>query len=372
MIYQMLLSNLAPHFAAADGLAAMPGWAQRAELQLEFAVTEIDRNGARFAPQGSPGAWLAERGVEVWYYVNPTAPVLLASQSQVQAEESPLTSPFWWRVQQANAIIGRNWLLRNRDGEVVMGYGRNRPVADIGNPAYIDWLSDAIIATGVRRVRLDDFTVHQHAFHRPMRASWQDGGDSAGLLGMRALCTNLRAEGIRVLANGAWEMSNPDLPPDKWHYPMAGYVDGVMIELLHKPPEGSATTGFARWSGGRFWTMGDEHLAVVIEQWQRIGADVTLAVTWRGGQDGTTFEQFARKWYQYAIDHDCYIFTGRDDRPNKATHQVDKFSLPVPEPEPEPQPDMGAELQRIRLDINAATALLNRAVERLRALEGEA
>ncbi len=366
MIYQMFLTNAVEHFNATDGLQAIPGWAQRAELQIEFAVTESDRTGARFAPNGAPGQWLTDRGVEVWYYVNPVAPVLLASQTRVLQEETPQSSPFWWRVRQANAIIGNNWILRDGKGQPVIGNGRQRPVADIGNPAYIEWLGDAIIQTGVKRVRLDDYNVHQHAFHRPQRAAWQDGSDSVGLLGMRELCARLRAACILVAANGGWEMSNPDLNPDRWHYPLMGYLDGVMIELLHKPGEGKANTGFAKWGDGKFWTLDLVYLDTVLDHWRDAGADVTLAVTWRGGPG--VYESFARAWCEPARTGNYWLYTGREPG---ATHRVDKYPLPTP-PMPEPEqptaPHIAAELQHIRLDIAAAKALLSKAANRLQIL----
>lgn len=368
-IYQIFLTNASEHFQSLNGMAAIPGWADRAELQLEFAITETDRTGARFGPVGSPGQWLESNGVEVWYYVNPVAPVLLATQTRILSEENPQESPFWWRVRQANAIIGNDWILRDAAGQPVTGNGRKRAVADIGNPAYIAWLSDAIIKTGAKRVRLDDYNVHQHAFHRPQRASWQDGNDSAAIIGMRALCDNLRAAGIRVAANGAWEMSNPDTNPDFWQYPMMGHVDGVMIELLHKHTEGKANTGFARWSDGKFWTMDALALANVIEHWQQAGADVTLAVTWRGGPE--KYEDFARRWYDDATIGRYWLFTG-DDATHKATHQVDKYPLPDSEP-----PDNGntplalimAEIQAGRGQLHAIEADVLALRERLAIIE---
>lgn len=370
MIYQMFLSSTPEHFLAPTGLTAIPGWADRAELQLEFAATETDSRDGRYAMAGSPGQWLGSEGVEVWYYVNPVAPVRPSETEPPYVVGKVESDPFWFRKTQWNVIEKNDWWLKDGKGQRVIGSSRKRPVVDIGNPAYIEWLGDAIIQTGVKRVRLDDFNVHQHAFHRPQRAVWQDGSDSVGLLGMRELCARLRAAGILVAANGGWEMGNPDLNPDRWHYPLMGYLDGVMIELLHKPGEGKANTGFAKWGDGKFWTLDLVYLDTVIDHWRDAGADVTLAVTWRGGPG--VYESFARAWCEPAQNGNYWLYTGREPG---ATHRVDKYPLPTP-PMPEPeQPTashIAAELQHIRLDIAAAKALLSKAANRLQALEAQA
>lgn len=368
-VYQIMLSNAASHFQAANGLQAIPVWARRAELQLEFCATEADSNGERFAPVGAPGPWLEAAGVDVWYYVNPTAPVLLATQSAVQAERDAQSDPFWWRIRQANAIISNDWWLRDGRGQLVIGSGRNRPVPDIGHEVYVDWLADAIVQTGVRRVRLDDFNPHQHAFHRPYVAAGQDGGDSFLLAGMMRLCDALRADGIEVVANGGWEMSNPILDADSWRYPLIDHVDGVVIELTHDPATGRCATGFARWDGGKFWTMQGNDVWRVVDDWVAAGKTVILDVVWRGGE--VDFEAFATGWYELAAAHGALFSTARNVR-----HQVDTFPLPAAnEPEDtddaeEPQADMAAlaeELLAASLDVAAAMALLERAKLRMKA-----
>lgn len=369
-LYQLFLTNDAGHFAAPTGLAAIPGWAQRAEVQIEFSKTKRNSAGDLFADGMTPGTWLEAEGVEVWYYVDPAAPVLMATQKAQAGVGDYEADPFWFRKRQVNAILANGWTLKDKTDADVIGGGRNRIVPDISNMDYVEWLAEAIAVTGVKRVFFDNFGPHQHGYHRPMKAAVSD---DMLIAGMRALCDKLRAAGVKIIANAAWEMSDPDVPADAWTFPLMDYVDGVMIELEYTAGKAPAS-GFAKWSDGKWWTLNRDNLPAVIRRWRDAGKTVVLSATFRDTTGNTDYELFARDWYDFAVEHGCLFFTGRDDAPNKATHRVWPFALPsTPEPEP---PDDGrdvsailAEIQAARLDIAAGQAVLERARERLAVIE---
>lgn len=378
-IYQAFMTNLVSDFMP-TGLATVSDWATWCEIQIEFTKTHRTAAGERFAPEGfTPFRWLVNNGHEPFVYVNPVAPALAGYMNDDDAFVVGLreTDAFWWRKEQVNQIQRKDWWLKDVSGRYVIG-SRKRRIADIANPEYLEWLVNEIVNQDVLYVRFDDANVHMAAFwggHR-MPADY----DRESLAGLQSLVRTLRDNEVDVLLNGGWEPEDPDLPTDKWTYPLMENSFGCMIELVHKPNEGHAVnTGFTKFNGG--WKTFDEsNLPVVIRHWRKANKAVVLAVAYRGGDYPGGYEAFAKKWYTFAADNDALIFVGRDDI-GKAGHRVWPFNIPDKAPphiyyplsaEPDEEPaDIEKEIESIRHSLDMARDAIGVAVVRLASIQSK-
>lgn len=281
------LTNVSAHFRAERGLASIPQFGA-CLLQIEFGQTRYDSKGDPFAGGDTPLAWLEKRGVEVWLYVDATTPRSLA---QLGTSNNPReTNPYWFRREQATQIEQAKWYM---DGK---GYP-----PDAKSRNYWSWLLGAVKATGARKVFLDEYDIHRH-MHYPevvQHYVWFAG--------------ELRAAGVRVLANGGWQMDDPD--DTVWAYPLRDVLDGVLIEM--------PGAGLSRWGGG-WWTLTEERLAQVVGDWRAAGKEVWLdARYWTEGarkSPAVDYASHARYYHDLAKRLDCTRFcTGRDDGDYSAT-----------------------------------------------------
>lgn len=267
----------------------------QAELQCELAtLTSRNVGGVAFCPAPdealTPGEYLRRAGVEVSAYVDVTWPPSLAEMGTSSAAAD--SNVYWLRRGQwahGQALQGRH-LGTGEVGMVLGIYGR--PTVDL-LPAYRAWLAETLLSTlpgcGVRTVRVDDGMVHRHGCYRPWqvaKATTVQRSDEMILSEAVELYRVLRANGLRVVVNGGWEMADPGAV--RWTYPLLDTVDGVMIEY---------PGGFARWSDGRYFALTPAILRRVALDWRAAGRQVIIVVA-------SASVQAARDWWTMAQEID--------------------------------------------------------------------
>ena len=271
------LTNNPSDFQAETGLVSIPGRFQSAILQIEFSQTVENSQGRAFTEDGStPFAWLESRGVEVWGYVDVPRPRSLAQLGT--SAEAHVSNPYWFRREAAAAIEAHGWYM---DGEQYPPDMRNRD--------YLEWMLDAIVKTGVRNIYLDDYDPHR-SFHCPEIATdyhW--------------LAAQLRAAGCRLVANGGWQMDDPDA--SIWRYLLLDVLDGCLFE--HR-------TGLSRWGGG--WReMSPTQTAQLMDDWTRAGRMFWYDAWYNtdGSQKSryASFEEHARAHHEMAEEHGAWFAT---------------------------------------------------------------
>lgn len=340
--YAWFASNLVQHWQRVQDL--LPRFGQ-VEIQYELVSTRRNAAGQAFTATGqTPADWLRERGVEPWLYVNARWPYAWSMYGKPAG--NPESNVYWFRQEQTDALNRNNWWLYGRDANgkrsPVMG-NRKAPAPDMANQHYLDWLLERLGDGRAKRIRFDDAWVHHHGYFRPWRVGWP-AGDSEQNEGTWWLYDELRERGVEVMANGAWEMADPEA--DTWKYPAAGHVDGVMIEL---------PTGFARWDGGAWWALNDDRMMQVASDWLLAGVHVVLVAAY-DGLYGVTWEQYAGRYAEMAEDFDMWLSLQRADA--GSAKGVDVIWLPqYRDATATPaEPDLRTIVQALRRDVAELSA----------------
>jgi len=313
--YTYFLSNLAAHWK--QWCETLPKFSM-VECQFEFVQTATDAAGTRFTPTGqTPVAWLRERNREPWLYVNAAWPY--ANSVYGAPGREPASNVYWFRQAQTDAIARNEWWLMGMDKAgkrtpVLGSFGY--PCPDMTEHAYLIWLLDHLLEQAPRRLRFDVAMIHRHGYFRPWTVGeTPEQGDRDQMEGTWWLYDELRAAGVQVMANGGWEMADPEGAP--WQFPALAHVDGVMVEWPN---------GFARWDSGRWWTLTEATLAGVAAAWRSAGKAVVLAAPYEtaGYKKSTSasWEAHAQHWIAVARQLNVYLAMGRDDGDWSASSQT--------------------------------------------------
>lgn len=311
-VFQLFRSDVLAQFASPDGLEAMPVWAERAAINLEFVTERVALDDEE--EEVTPTDYLEANGVQVYHLVNLVMPELL-QYSGKELSGGTFGDNFYWRTWQAMSVIDNDWFLRDKNGGVVYAE-KKQPVANAGSPDYVGEVADNIVKLLPRRIMNDNSFVH-----------WSFAVGKSGwelVDGLNHFYDLLRDAGVGVLANGAWQMSDPDAK--SWHYPYMEHVDGVAIELTHAGNTPAASAGFYRGGNGKPFRLDDLSLSRVISDWREAGKDVLVIAKYNGGS--TSFDEFAELWYDFSLRHWAWFSTGRDDDYNSATSKVWKWNIP--------------------------------------------
>lgn len=187
----------------------------------------------------------------------------------------------------------------------------------------------------------------------PLRFSWQDW--AAGLFD---IWDRLRADGVRIIANGAWQMANPYDGPGAWEFPAMDHLDGVMIEYR---------SGISMPDG--WWGLTDERLVEVARAWMDRGRAVIVVATLMEDdpQWGGDFMAFARHYYRLAQEHGFHIAINQrhinyGNTPWLQSLYGDVAKAPIfgGEPGPGPEPGLpGGEMQVIRERLDRLEARIS-------------
>ena len=265
-----------------------------AELQFEFWKTERNAAGDVFAHDAHgkttpPAQCLHERGVDVWGYVD----LSFGDKRYIGWTPPRESDPYWWKRHVVRTVDGANWWHYCQDGTLSNHYYGGLSPIDVTNQAYRAWVVDTILAEmvdlPVAQLRFDNafFMDVERYVYCPMRCTWQEWAE-----GLFDIWDRLRANGVRVVANGAWQMTNPHDDPSAWEFPALKHLDGVMIEH---------NSGISLSDGWWSLTIGDR-LEQVARRWLGAGKAVVVVATLHGGDPtwGDDFDGFARHWYSEA------------------------------------------------------------------------
>lgn len=274
--YQLMLSNIPGDYQNSQtGIEAMTDF-DMVEVQAEMHETRTNLAGAPFAPDGgTPWAWLTARGVEVWAYFDAAWPDPdYTKLSEIREHDN---DAMWLRKLHTFAVRDNPWWQ-------LPSYNSNQPLrfaTDASNADYRDFVVDLLLSTGIPRFRFDDGQLYRKSDE--CNAGWFEVYD------------RLRAAGVKVIVNGAWNMADPYAAD--WTYPAIEHVDGCMVEHWAGHRDGQSTA-----SG--WWTLSENDFQRMAHDWTATGKDVLELVRYRAG-DGTiytSYNEFALHYVDSAED----------------------------------------------------------------------
>jgi len=285
--YQLMLSNIPGDYQSSQtGIEAMTDF-DMVEVQAEMHETRTNLAGAPFAPDGgTPWAWLASRGVEVWAYFDAAWPD--PDYTKLSAIREHENDAMWLRKLHTFAVRDNPWWQ-------LPSYNSNQPLrfaTDASNAEYRDFVVDLLLSTGIPRFRFDDGQLYRKSDE--CNAGWFEVYD------------RLRAAGVKVIVNGAWNMADPHA--DTWTYPAIEHVDGCMVEHWAGHRDGMSTT-----SG--WWSLSEGSFQSMAHEWTAAGKAVLELVRYRASDDTifTRYNEFALHYVDSAEDAGAVMTPAKDN-----------------------------------------------------------
>lgn len=308
-----------------DHLACIPSDTVRfpvAETQFEMWRSQRDGAGNDLIPGGeAPAQWLHNRNVDMWSYIY----LQFTSADLGTSSKPPSDNQYYFRRDVKENVDANGWYCHCIDGSISDHfYGKMMPLA-LDDPDYRAWAVGRVLEelayAGTKQLRFDvAFLQPESYIYCPITC-----GDSGFNRGLFAIFDQLREEGVKVVANGAWEMSNPDDAPDYWEYPAMAHVDGVMAEVPH---------GGKHASGG-WWSLTDERVEQVARAWLDAGKAFIMAATYIPDEDEDrfgSFDAFAHHYYDLAQRIGCRVSINHREESGDHTPWLDWYPEEAPDP----------------------------------------
>lgn len=316
--FDVFLSNVVQDWQAPSAIAglsnveALPNYCA-GEIQLSFSQTWQDSQGFFFVPEGAiPGVWLGSQ-MDLWYYHDwPHPPDFRVLGDSSLPNE---TNAYWMyrdqlRHAEANDLYlrGDHWIygadsvVHRIDDPADPDYKKYRPFMDTSKQAAIDWFVDAVVASGIKQLVIDDaYLTSRYAHFRPWASSIQDAWLNDGLL---SACQRLRDSGVKVLLNGGWQMRDPDASVWVYEALEADAIDGVQCEVRIDGTQG----GMSRANDGGFWTLDDASMQRLAGDWLTAGKIFIMVTRWSAADKiYTSYDSMCRHYVPMAAELGCWI-----------------------------------------------------------------